>query len=95
SSPGDQTFFILPNDVDPKLQNICGETDYPIECLATTIPFLDENVAIIPVSILKVEIDAIHNKTKEAKQRIIDAISSGDTNQLSMELSYNVENIFG
>ncbi|TYG55352.1 hypothetical protein ES288_D09G265900v1 [Gossypium darwinii] len=126
--PGDQTFFILPNDVDPKLQSICGETDYPIECLTTTIPFLDENVAIIPVSILKVEIDAIHNKTKEAidkayefsmnpstsrllplclktcinnynailesKQRILDAISIGDANELSMELSHNMEHVF-
>ncbi|MBA0616417.1 hypothetical protein Godav_016464 [Gossypium davidsonii] len=36
-----------------------------------------------------------YNAILESKQRIIDAISSGDTNQLSMELSYNVENIFG
>ncbi|KAA3454522.1 Pectinesterase inhibitor [Gossypium australe] len=125
---GDQTFSILSTDVDPKLQKICGETDYPIECLTTTIPFLDENVAIIPVSILKIETDAIHNKTKEAidkayefsmnpstsrllplclktcinnynailesKQRIFDAISIRDANELSMELSHNMEHVF-
>ncbi|MBA0768496.1 hypothetical protein Gotri_017292, partial [Gossypium trilobum] len=62
----DQTFSILSTDVDPKLQKLCGETNYPIECLTSTIPFLDENVSINPMSILKVEIDAIDSKTKEA-----------------------------
>ncbi|MFQ6632539.1 hypothetical protein Gotur_008583 [Gossypium turneri] len=79
---GDQTFFILPNDVDPKLQNICEETDYPIECLTTTIPFLDENVAIIPVSILKIEIDAIHNKTKEAIDKAYEFLMNPSTSRL-------------
>ncbi|TYJ20178.1 hypothetical protein E1A91_A09G244500v1 [Gossypium mustelinum] len=124
----DQTFTILSTDVDPKLQKLCGETDYPIECLTSTIPFLDENVAINPMSILKVEIDAIDSKTKEAldkafelsvnpppsrlllscletcidnynsilesKQKILNAISLGDADQVSMELSFNMENVF-
>nr|KJB38314.1 hypothetical protein B456_006G248200 [Gossypium raimondii] len=124
----DQIFSILPIDVNPKLQKICGKTDYPIECLTSIIPFLDENVDMIPMSILKAEIDAIHNKTKEvldktyelsmnpptsrllplclktcinnynaileSKQRILDAISMGDANELSMELSHNMEHVF-
>ncbi|KAG4177468.1 hypothetical protein ERO13_A11G308750v2 [Gossypium hirsutum] len=124
----DQTFFILSIGINPKLQKICGGIDYPIECLTSIIPFLNENVAMISVSILKVEIDAIHNKTKEAldktyklsmnpptsrllplclkscinnynailesKQRILNAISMGDVNELSMELSHNMEDVF-
>ncbi|MBA0616421.1 hypothetical protein Godav_016466, partial [Gossypium davidsonii] len=90
----DQTFSILSTDVNPKLQKFCGKIDYPIECLTSIIPFLDENVDMIPMSILKAEIDAIHNKTKEVKQRILDAISMGDANELSMELSHNMEHVF-
>ncbi|XP_022728260.1 uncharacterized protein LOC111283882 [Durio zibethinus] len=63
--PG-QTFSILPGNIDPTLQRICGDTDHPIECLITTVPFLGEIVAIEPVSILKVGIEAMNNKTKEA-----------------------------
>ncbi|KAK8281612.1 hypothetical protein GOBAR_AA32050 [Gossypium barbadense] len=124
----DQAFSILPIDVNPKLQKICEKTDYPIECLTSIISFLDENVDMIPMSILKAEIDAIHNKTKEvldktyelsmnpptsrllplclktcinnynaileSKQRILDAITMGDANELSMELSHNMEHVF-
>ncbi|XVF22076.1 hypothetical protein REPUB_Repub12eG0142700 [Reevesia pubescens] len=62
----DQTFSLLPGSVDPGLQKICGDTDHPIECLTTIVPFLDEKVAIEPVSILKVGIEATNIKTKEA-----------------------------
>ncbi|XP_022760015.1 uncharacterized protein LOC111306403 [Durio zibethinus] len=62
----DQTFTILPGSVDPNLQRICGDTDHPIECLTTIVPFLGEKVAIEPVSILEVGIQAMDNKTKEA-----------------------------
>ncbi|XWS76660.1 hypothetical protein CRYUN_Cryun01aG0196400 [Craigia yunnanensis] len=62
----DQSFTILPDSIDPGLQQICGDTDHPIECLTTTVPFLGEKVAIEPVSILRVAIEAMNNKTKEA-----------------------------
>ncbi|XVE77535.1 hypothetical protein DITRI_Ditri13aG0071000 [Diplodiscus trichospermus] len=62
----DQTFSILPVSVDPGLQRICGDTDHPIECITTTVPFLGEKVAIEPVTILKVGMEAMNNKTKEA-----------------------------
>ncbi|XWS31833.1 hypothetical protein CRYUN_Cryun23aG0110100 [Craigia yunnanensis] len=62
----DQLFNILPGSVDPGLQQICGDTDHPIECITTTVPFLGEKIAIEPVSILKVGIEAMNNKTKEA-----------------------------
>ncbi|XWS46548.1 hypothetical protein CRYUN_Cryun14cG0077200 [Craigia yunnanensis] len=72
----DQTFSILPASIDPGLQRICGDTDHPIECLTTTVPFLVEKVAIEPVSILKVGIEAMNNKTKEtlakAKMLLLD-----------------------
>ncbi|KAB2014642.1 hypothetical protein ES319_D09G240700v1 [Gossypium barbadense] len=60
---GDQT---LPAVIDPKLQQICDKTDNPVECLITTIPFLRKKVAINPVSILNIEVEAIDIKTKEA-----------------------------
>lgn len=62
----DQTLSILPGNVDPGLQKICGDTDHPVECLTTTVPFLDDKVAIEPVSILEVGIEAMNSKTKEA-----------------------------
>ncbi|KAA3454521.1 Pectinesterase inhibitor [Gossypium australe] len=116
----DQTFSILSIDVDPKLQKLCGETDYPIECLTSTIPFLDENVAINPclfsnktketldkafelsvnpppsrlfLSCLETCIDN-YNSILESKKKILDAIPVGDANQVSMELSFNMENVF-
>ena len=125
--PEFQSFSILPDSVDPTLQRICGDTDHPIECLTTTAPFLGEKIAIEPVSILKVGIEAMNNKTKEAlakvtmllvdpstpkpvasclescidsynaildsDQKVLDAISTRDLYQLSMELSSNVENV--
>ncbi|XVE73453.1 hypothetical protein DITRI_Ditri11bG0118700 [Diplodiscus trichospermus] len=62
----DQTFTILPGNIDPALQKICGDTDHPVECLTTTVPFLDDKIAVEPVSILKVGIEAMNNKTREA-----------------------------
>ncbi|XVF72753.1 hypothetical protein PTKIN_Ptkin12aG0145700 [Pterospermum kingtungense] len=62
----DQTLSILPGNIDPGLQKICGNTDHPLECITTIVPFLDDKVAIEPVSILKVAIQAMNNKTREA-----------------------------
>ncbi|OMO64000.1 Pectinesterase inhibitor [Corchorus capsularis] len=60
------TFSIMPSNADPGLQKICGDTDHPIECVTTTAPFLQENMLIEPVSILKIAVEAMGNKTKEA-----------------------------
>ncbi|MBA0684992.1 hypothetical protein Goari_026537, partial [Gossypium aridum] len=62
-SMGDQT---LPVVINPKLQRICDQTDNPVECLITTVPFLHEKAAINPVSILKIKVEAVDIKTKEA-----------------------------
>ncbi|XP_012483142.1 uncharacterized protein LOC105797764 [Gossypium raimondii] len=60
---GDQT---LPVVINPKLQRICDQTDNPVECLITTIPFLREKAAINPMSILKIKVEAVDIKIKEA-----------------------------
>ncbi|EOX95282.1 hypothetical protein QUC31_004963 [Theobroma cacao] len=62
----EQELTILPVSADPSLQRICGDTDHPIECLTTTVPFLGDDVKIEPVSILKVGLEAMGNKTREA-----------------------------
>ncbi|KAG4174255.1 hypothetical protein ERO13_A11G108900v2 [Gossypium hirsutum] len=52
--------------VDPALQQICGNTDHPVECIIATMPFLDEKTPIEPLSILKAGIEAMDNQTKYA-----------------------------
>ncbi|MBA0652848.1 hypothetical protein Goklo_020074 [Gossypium klotzschianum] len=62
----DDLLSILPGGVDPTLQQICGNTDHPVECIIATMPFLDENAPIEPLSILKAGIKAMDNQTKNA-----------------------------
>ncbi|KAK5783755.1 hypothetical protein PVK06_038268 [Gossypium arboreum] len=57
---------ILPGGVDPALQEICGNTDHPIECIKATMPFLDEKAPIKPLSVLKAGVEAMDNQTKNA-----------------------------
>lgn len=62
-----QTVSLLPGNIDSGLQKICGDTDHPIECLTTTVPFLDDKRATAnPISILKVGIEALNSKSSEA-----------------------------
>ncbi|MBA0802490.1 hypothetical protein Gohar_012775 [Gossypium harknessii] len=62
----DDLLSILPGGVDPALQQICGNTDHPVECIVATMPFLDENAPIEPLSVLKAGIKAMDNQTKNA-----------------------------
>ncbi|MFQ6633499.1 hypothetical protein Gotur_010637, partial [Gossypium turneri] len=62
----DDLLSILPGGVDPALQQICGNTDHPVECIIATMPFLDENAPIEPLSVLKAGIKAMDNQTKNA-----------------------------
>ncbi|MBA0708628.1 hypothetical protein Golax_023725 [Gossypium laxum] len=67
----DQTFNKLPtlptNNVDPGLQQICKDTDHPVECVSNIVPFLGHSKFVAePVSVLKLEIQAMDNKVKEA-----------------------------
>ncbi|KAB2056643.1 hypothetical protein E1A91_A11G120000v1 [Gossypium mustelinum] len=57
---------ILPGGVDPALQEICGNTDHPVECIKATMPFLDEKAPIKPLSVLKAGVEAMDNQTKNA-----------------------------
>ncbi|KAK5805021.1 hypothetical protein PVK06_032673 [Gossypium arboreum] len=85
---GDQTLLVV---INPKLQRICDQTNNPIECLITTVPFLREKATINLVSILEIEVEA---SILESKHRILDAISLGDDKQLRVELSSNVDKIY-
>ncbi|PPS11059.1 hypothetical protein GOBAR_AA09567 [Gossypium barbadense] len=62
----DDLLSILPSGVDPALQQICGNTDHPVECIIATMPFLDGNAPIEPPSVLKAGIKAMDNQTKDA-----------------------------
>ncbi|TYG44823.1 hypothetical protein ES288_D11G125900v1 [Gossypium darwinii] len=62
----DNLLRILPSGVNPALQQICGNTDHPVECIIATMPFLDEKTPIEPLSVLKAGIEAMDNQTKDA-----------------------------
>nr|KJB41797.1 hypothetical protein B456_007G122000 [Gossypium raimondii] len=62
----DNLLSILPSGVNPTLQQICGNTDHPVECIIATMPFLDEKTPIEPLSVLKAGIEAMDNQTKDA-----------------------------
>ncbi|KAH1081190.1 hypothetical protein J1N35_020951 [Gossypium stocksii] len=66
----DDLLSILPGGVNPALQQICGNTDHPVECIITTMPFLDENAPIEPLSVLKAGIKAMDNQTKDALAKV-------------------------
>ncbi|KAH1081188.1 hypothetical protein J1N35_020949 [Gossypium stocksii] len=57
----DNLLNILPSGVNPALQQICGNTDHPIEYIIATMPFLDEKTPIEPLSVLKAGIEAMDN----------------------------------
>ncbi|KAG8477601.1 hypothetical protein CXB51_030461 [Gossypium anomalum] len=48
------------------IEQICGNTDHPVECIIATMPFLNEKTPIEPLSVLKAGIEAMDNQTKYA-----------------------------
>ncbi|KAH1089343.1 hypothetical protein J1N35_016600 [Gossypium stocksii] len=77
----DQPFSMLPVDVDPRLQQLCEGTEYPIKCLTTTISFLDDKAVVDPVSIVKQEVDAFYAKVKEALHKASKRLSNRSTSR--------------
>ncbi|XP_017635884.1 pectinesterase inhibitor 10-like [Gossypium arboreum] len=60
------TFTILPGGSYPELDQICGATDYPIECVRFISPYLNDSIKIDPLNVLKVGIHVATNMTIEA-----------------------------
>ncbi|KAK5805022.1 uncharacterized protein LOC108450844 [Gossypium arboreum] len=77
----DQPFSMLPVDVDPRLQQLCEGTEYPIKCLTTTISFLDDKAVVDPVSIVKEEVDVFYGKVKEALHKASKRLSNRSTSR--------------
>ncbi|PPR82765.1 hypothetical protein GOBAR_AA37950 [Gossypium barbadense] len=84
----DQTFNKLPtlptNNVDPGLQQICKDTDHPEECISNIVPFLGHSKFVAePVSVLKLEIQAMDNKVKEAIDKATKLMQDHSTQKMT------------
>lgn len=80
---GDEAFSMLPMDVDPRLQQLCEGTEYPIKCLTTTISFLDDKAVVDPVSTVKEEVAAFYGKIKEALHKASRRLSNPSTSRFA------------
>ncbi|KAB2068642.1 hypothetical protein ERO13_A08G040400v2 [Gossypium hirsutum] len=84
----DQTFNKLPTlptkNVDPGLQQICKDTDHPVECISNIVPFLGHSKFVAePVSVLKLEIQAMDNKVKEAIDKATKLMQDHSTQKMT------------
>ncbi|KAL4351711.1 hypothetical protein GQ457_06G030360 [Hibiscus cannabinus] len=66
----DDLTSVLPDGIDPALEQICEITDHPVECIVAAITFLDEKAPIEPLSVLKAGIQAMDNQTREALEEV-------------------------
>ncbi|KAK8684680.1 hypothetical protein V6N13_040696 [Hibiscus sabdariffa] len=106
---GDWTFPAPPANVNPRLQRVRGDTDHLVSILMVEIEAIDSKAkealhmaskllsnpsTLKPIAFcLETCIDN-YNLILESKQRVLDAIGTGDAEQLSAELSSNADNIF-
>ncbi|KAK8984216.1 hypothetical protein V6N11_029535 [Hibiscus sabdariffa] len=106
---GDRTFPASPANVNPRLQRVRVDTDHLVSILMVEIEAIDSkakealhmtskllsNPSTLKSIALCLEtcIDN-YNVILESKRRVLDAIGTGDAEQLSAELSSNADNIF-
>lgn len=80
----DLPFNTLPTNVDPGLQQICRDTDHPVECISNIVPFLGHGKFVAePVSVLKLEIQAMDNKVKEAMDKATKLMQDHSTQKMT------------